>query len=147
MIWELYLNLDKDANSKHYTHTLSLSLYVPICPSTAFYSPTHPHLYEHVSCIMETHDQSSNSCHVVHVGKSDEGDCCHMVQKHDQEILGTQLLRKRHIYRKYFQNVTACLSDHMWDIPITSRIVQRCDKVKRTWLLCADTMALRVYTN
>lgn len=55
---------------------------------------SHPHLYQHVGCIVEAHDQSSHSCHVVHIGKGNEGDCCHVMQEHDQKILGTQLSRR-----------------------------------------------------
>lgn len=45
------------------------------------------HLYQHVGCIVETHNQGSHSCHVVHVWERDEGDRRHVVEKHNQEIL------------------------------------------------------------
>lgn len=45
------------------------------------------HLYQHVGCIVETHDQGSHACHVVHVWERDEGDRRHVVEKHNQEIL------------------------------------------------------------
>lgn len=115
-------------NSKHSTHTPNhLCLHSPICPCTAVNSLTHPHLYQHVGCIVETHDQSSHSCHVVHVGKRDEGDRCHMVQEHDQEILGTQLPRKRYRAKESKRHIPRA----------------RHDKVKRDMtVLCAHTIAL-----
>lgn len=117
--------------SKHSTHTPNhLCLHLPICSSTAFNSVTHPHLYQHVGCIMETHDQSSHSCHVVHIGKGDEGDCCHMVQKHDQEILGTQLPRKcLTITESTFKTTSQLFESRMQYKP---RAVKRRDKVRGT---------------
>ena len=68
---------------------------VPISPSTVLSSPSRPHLYQHVGCVVQTHDQSSHSGHVVHVGKCDEGDRRHVVKEHDQEILETQLYQNK----------------------------------------------------
>lgn len=53
------------------------------------YSDAQPHLYQHVGCIVEAHDQRSHPGHVVHVGEGDEGDGGQVVQEHDQKILGT----------------------------------------------------------
>ena len=57
--------------------------------------PTPAHLYQHVSSVVETHDQGSHSRHVVHIGEGDEGDRGHVVREHDQKILGTQLSKER----------------------------------------------------
>lgn len=48
-----------------------------------------PHLYQHVGCIVEAHDQRSHPGHVVDVGEGDEGDGRQVVQEHDQKVLGT----------------------------------------------------------
>lgn len=109
--------MDSSARNLHtlHPHTRpSMLPFFPICQSTAFTALTHPpHLYQHVGCIVETHDQGSHSCHVVHVGKGDEGDCCHMVQEHDQEILKTQSKRNiSHNLRKRKRKCLLAVSSH-----------------------------------
>lgn len=88
---------------------------------------------------METHDQSSHSCHVVHVGKGNEGDCCHVVQEHDQKILGTQLSRRAkkkkesHNWRKNPQKCLMVVWVTAWD---PEHLVQYRHVTKWKWRDC-----------
>lgn len=64
------LNIPLTAHSQTHPH-IYLYLYL-----STYLSLIHPHLHQHISGIVETHDQRSHPCHVVHIGEGDEGDGC-----------------------------------------------------------------------
>lgn len=89
-----------------------------------------PHLYQHVGCVVKAHDQRSHPGHVVHVGKGDEGDCCQVVQEHDEKILHSEERKEE----KTLQVKAACWGECVVGGGAT-----------RGRLLCAHTMQFIVH--
>ena len=50
-------------------------------------APPPAHLHQHVSGVVDAHDQRAHARHVVDVGEGDEGDGRQVVKEHEQEVL------------------------------------------------------------